>query len=82
MSSMSVSRNHRRLAAAEDHIRTLDIGGDKQIAYLGGTREANPFMGWRSVRLSFEHPQFFLTQIRAVLRAAADDGAVRRRTCG
>jgi phosphotransferase system enzyme I (PtsI) len=59
-------------------IRTLDIGGDKQIAYLGGTREANPFMGWRSVRLSFEHPQFFLTQIRAVLRAAADDGGPKK----
>jgi phosphotransferase system enzyme I (PtsI) len=54
-------------------IRTLDVGGDKQIAYIGTTREANPFMGWRSIRLSFEHPQFFLTQIRAVLRAAAPD---------
>lgn len=54
-------------------LRTLDVGGDKQIAYLGNTREANPFMGWRSIRLSFEHPQFFLTQIRAVLRAAAVD---------
>ena len=53
-------------------IRTLDIGGDKTVAYLGHTRhEANPFLGWRSVRLSFEHPQFFMTQIRAVLRAAA-----------
>lgn len=55
-------------------IRTLDVGGDKKIAYIGGVREANPFMGWRSIRLSFEHPQFFLAQIRAVLRAAADDG--------
>lgn len=59
-------------------IRTLDVGGDKQIAYIGGTREANPFMGWRSVRLSFEHPQFFLTQIRAILRAAADDGGPKK----
>jgi len=49
-------------------IRTLDIGGDKSIAYLGTAREANPFMGWRSIRLSFEHPQFFLAQLRAILR--------------
>ncbi|HZL91670.1 MAG TPA: phosphoenolpyruvate--protein phosphotransferase [Pirellulaceae bacterium] len=53
-------------------IRTLDIGGDKTVPYLGHThQEANPFMGWRSIRLSFEHPEFFNTQLRAVLRAAA-----------
>ncbi len=53
-------------------IRTLDIGGDKTVAYLGrDQREANPFMGWRSVRLSFEHPHLFMTQIRAIMRAAA-----------
>jgi phosphotransferase system enzyme I (PtsI) len=51
-------------------IRTLDLGGDKTIPYLGHDREANPFMGWRSIRLSFEHPEFFMTQIRAILRAA------------
>jgi phosphotransferase system enzyme I (PtsI) len=54
-------------------IRTLDLGGDKTIPYLGHTREANPFMGWRSIRLSFEHPHFFITQVRAVLRAAAQE---------
>ncbi len=53
-------------------IRTLDIGGDKTVPFLGrGQQEANPFMGWRSIRLSFEHPNFFLTQIRAILRSAA-----------
>lgn len=53
-------------------IRTLDIGGDKTVPYLGHHhQEANPFMGWRSIRLSFEHPEFFATQIRAILRAAA-----------
>lgn len=52
-------------------IRTLDIGGDKGVPYLGhGGRESNPFMGWRSIRLSFEHPEFFATQLRAILRAA------------
>jgi phosphotransferase system enzyme I (PtsI) len=62
------------IAATPNHritIRTLDLGGDKTIPYLGHDREANPFMGWRSIRLSFEHPEFFATQIRAVLRAAA-----------
>lgn len=52
-------------------IRTLDLGGDKTIPYLGRDREANPFMGWRSIRLSFEHPEFFQTQLRAILRASA-----------
>lgn len=53
-------------------IRTLDIGGDKTVPYLGHDhRDANPFMGWRSIRLSFEHPEFFTTQIRAVLRTGA-----------
>lgn len=63
------------LKAAPNHqltIRTLDIGGDKTVPFLGRNhREANPFMGWRSIRLSFEHPEFFSTQIRAILRAAA-----------
>ena len=59
-------------------IRTLDLGGDKTIPYLGHDREANPFLGWRSIRLSFEHPEFFATQIRAVLRAAAGES----KTCG
>jgi phosphotransferase system enzyme I (PtsI) len=61
-------------------IRTLDIGGDKTVAYLGHDhKEANPFMGWRSIRLSFEHPEFFNTQIRAIVRAASEfpEGTVR-----
>src|SRR5262249_4016612 len=50
-------------------IRTLDLGGDKNVPYLGVQREANPFMGWRSIRLSSAHPEFFRTQLRAILRA-------------
>ena len=50
-------------------IRTLDLGGDKTVPYLGLRTEANPFMGWRSIRLSFEHPRLFERQIRAILRA-------------
>ncbi len=61
-------------------IRTLDIGGDKTVPFLGRSQhEANPFMGWRSIRLSFEHPQFFLTQIRAILRAASTTDQVGSR---
>jgi phosphotransferase system enzyme I (PtsI) len=67
--------NYRQVIASSPNkrvtIRTLDLGGDKTIPFLGHDREANPFMGWRSIRLSFEHPEFFLEQIRAVLRAAA-----------
>jgi phosphoenolpyruvate-protein phosphotransferase len=50
-------------------IRTIDLGGDKQVPYLGAHRETNPFMGWRSIRLSTAHPEFFQTQLRAILRA-------------
>jgi phosphoenolpyruvate-protein phosphotransferase (PTS system enzyme I) len=61
------------IEAAPNHtvtIRTLDLGGDKNVPYLGQVREANPFMGWRSIRLSSEYPEFFQTQMRAILRAA------------
>jgi phosphoenolpyruvate-protein phosphotransferase len=56
-------------------IRTLDLGGDKQVPYLGTSREANPFMGWRSIRLSSAYPEFFQTQLRAILRAAVHGDA-------
>lgn len=69
---------YREIVAASPRqritIRTLDLGGDKTVPFLGREREANPFMGWRSIRLSFEHPEFFLTQVRAILRASADEG--------
>jgi phosphotransferase system enzyme I (PtsI) len=50
-------------------IRTLDLGGDKTVAYLGKRSEPNPFMGWRSIRIFFENPKLLITQIRAILRA-------------
>jgi phosphoenolpyruvate-protein phosphotransferase len=50
-------------------IRTLDLGGDKNVPYLGDRAEANPFMGFRSVRLVSAYPEFFKTQLRAILRA-------------
>jgi phosphoenolpyruvate-protein phosphotransferase len=51
-------------------IRTLDLGGDKHVPYLGDAHEANPFMGWRSIRLASAYPEFFQIQLRAILRAA------------
>lgn len=50
-------------------IRTLDIGGDKLLPYFGHEREANPFMGYRSIRLSTAYPEFFNAQLRAILRS-------------
>lgn len=52
-------------------IRTLDIGGDKEIDYLKLPREENPFLGFRAIRLCFERQEMFRTQLRAVLRASA-----------
>src|SRR5262245_18974945 len=52
-------------------IRTLDLGGDKQVKYFSHYRQSNPFMGWRSIRMTSEHPEFFQTQLRAILRAGA-----------
>ncbi|GAA5192321.1 phosphoenolpyruvate--protein phosphotransferase [Ferrimonas gelatinilytica] len=49
-------------------IRTLDVGGDKPLPYLP-IREENPFLGWRGVRLSLDHPELFLGQLRALVRA-------------
>ncbi len=51
-------------------IRTLDLGGDKQVPYLGHQGESNPFLGFRSIRLISAYPEFFQTQLRAILRAA------------
>jgi phosphotransferase system enzyme I (PtsI) len=53
-------------------IRTLDLGGDKTVPYLGRRSEPNPFMGWRSIRIFFENPRLMITQIRAILRAGRD----------
>jgi phosphotransferase system enzyme I (PtsI) len=50
-------------------IRTLDIGGDKQLPYLSIPAESNPFMGYRAIRLSLDQKDIFITQLKAILRA-------------
>jgi len=55
-------------AAAPCVLRTLDIGGDKKLAYFS-VDEENPFLGWRGIRVALDHPEIFLTQVRAMLRA-------------
>lgn len=50
-------------------MRTLDIGGDKSLPYFP-IEEANPFLGWRGIRVTLDHPEIFTAQIRAMLRAS------------
>jgi phosphotransferase system enzyme I (PtsI) len=52
-------------------IRTLDIGADKQAAYFGLDEEENPALGLRAIRLCFQRPEMFKTQLRAIYRASA-----------
>jgi phosphotransferase system enzyme I (PtsP) len=50
-------------------MRTLDIGGDKNLPYFT-IKEDNPFLGWRGIRVTLDHPEIFLVQIRAMLKAS------------
>lgn len=52
-------------------IRTIDIGGDKELPYLGLKKEENPFMGFRAIRYCLKNRELFKTQIRAILRASS-----------
>ncbi len=52
-------------------IRTLDIGGDKEIPYLGLEKEENPFMGFRAIRYCLKNRDLFKSQLKAILRASA-----------
>ncbi|CUS47290.1 MAG: phosphotransferase system, enzyme I, PtsP [Idiomarinaceae bacterium HL-53] len=49
-------------------MRTLDVGGDKPLPYFP-IREENPFLGWRGIRMTLDHPEIFLVQVRAMIRA-------------
>ena len=59
------------------NLRTLDAGGDKPLPYLNTTAEPNPALGWRGIRLTLDHPEIFLTQLRAALRADLGIGNLR-----
>ena len=50
-------------------MRTLDVGGDKSLSYFP-IKEANPFLGWRGIRVTLDHPEIFMAQIRSMLRAS------------
>ncbi|MDR3376252.1 MAG: phosphoenolpyruvate--protein phosphotransferase, partial [Ancalomicrobiaceae bacterium] len=52
-------------------IRTLDIGGDKELSYFDFGKEDNPFLGYRAIRICLDRPDVFETQLRALLRASA-----------
>lgn len=52
-------------------IRTLDVGGDKELPYLDLPKEMNPFLGYRAIRLCLDRKDIFRTQLRAILRASA-----------
>lgn len=52
-------------------VRTLDIGGDKHLPYLDLPEEANPFLGYRAIRICLEQVELFKTQLRAILRGSA-----------
>jgi phosphotransferase system enzyme I (PtsI) len=65
--------SYRDIAQAIDGeviIRTLDIGGDKNLPYLNFPKEDNPFLGWRAIRVSLESENMFKVQLRAILRAS------------
>lgn len=51
-------------------MRTLDVGGDKALPYFP-IQEDNPFLGWRGIRITLDHPEIFLVQLRAMLQASA-----------
>lgn len=50
-------------------LRSLDIGGDKSLSYFP-IREDNPFLGWRGIRVTLDHPEIFMAQLRAMMRAS------------
>lgn len=72
-------RLYRRILEGFDplpvNIRTLDIGGDKGLPYFAYPREDNPFMGWRSIRVSLERRDIFIEQLAAVLMASPHGSA-------
>lgn len=67
----AVYKESAELCPEELTIRTLDIGGDKELPYYDFEPEENPFLGWRAIRISLDMKDMFKEQIRAILRASA-----------
>lgn len=65
------------MAGKEVIIRTLDVGGDKAIEYLGMEKEDNPFLGHRAIRYCLDRPDLFKVQLRALLRAGAEEKNIK-----
>jgi len=69
-SQRQIYRDHlKAFAPRAVTMRTLDIGGDKSLPYFP-IQEENPFLGWRGIRVSLDHPEIFIAQIRAMIRAS------------
>ncbi|MDF2540591.1 MAG: phosphoenolpyruvate-protein phosphotransferase [Herbinix sp.] len=73
---LKVYKEAAELCTEELTIRTLDIGGDKELSYFSFDQEENPFLGWRAIRICLDRPDIFKVQLRAILRASAS-GNVR-----
>ena len=67
----------RLMAGKEVIIRTLDVGGDKAIEYLGMEKEENPFLGHRAIRYCLDRPELYKVQLRALLRAGAEEKNIK-----
>ena len=67
----------KTMAGKEVIIRTLDVGGDKAIEYLGMEKEENPFLGHRAIRYCLDRPELYKVQLRALLRAGAEEKNIK-----
>lgn len=67
----AVYKEAAELCPKELTIRTLDIGGDKELPYFEFEKEDNPFLGWRAIRISLDMKEMFKEQLRAILRASS-----------
>ena len=67
----------KAMSGKEVIIRTLDVGGDKAIEYLGMDKEDNPFLGHRAIRYCLDRPELYKVQLRALLRAGAEEKNIK-----
>ena len=70
------SRQLEAFAPSPVTMRTLDVGGDKSLPYFP-IEEENPFLGWRGIRVTLDHPEIFLSQVRAMMKASVGNNNLR-----